>query len=1495
MAALLALAGCGSGTHTNVVSVGVSPAATTVIVSQSVTFVAIISGTTNTNVSKWDCTYATTSTDSAGKSTTGSSNECIADTGTIPANSTNTTVVFTAPSKVPDPTKIAGNNCTSSSQSCLLIITITATAAADTKKTGKAQLTLDSGIAVSVTPPTASVPTNEQQPFSATLTNDLQGLGVTWLITQQVPTSTRPYPSLATCSPGCGSITPVGLYGVTYTAPSTVPTATTPASTSSEPTVTSPSTLVIVATSKSDATRYTVASITIIQGGPITFNGIAPTIAPQGAAFYDILLDAPFISSASTITIKGKNTGSTKTFIAESGQVKVLFPIATTKVTSPASTGARLRLFSSDLDVVDTYTVSVSDPAETVTNGAGPFTFDIVPVRPTSVASIPDSTIQNGTQNDLRLTIDGGYFGSGGSLAPVVFQGDILADDTTVSSSSRQLSKVLPSAAVNSALPGLYPLSVARTTLPLPSNNNPSVTNIAVFPDYSTVPPAVIPGGGVAAGTNPSAVDVDSRLGMLAVAETGSNLVQFFSIANGSLSPLPCPTASCTVSSPTGLSINQTNHTVVVASSQDQSVVVLPLPCPSGFTCSPNPPSSTVLQVGAPGVTYPLTISLAGLIPSNVTPLPLPYSVGVDSDTNNAIVAFTSSANPTTAKVGFLLDLNADTGSCLPSLPSGTKPPCIHSQVTLNTGTYPQIAMVPHSHLAFVTPGGLGVVNGVDVTKSSSSFTISTVSLNSGLATVTVNVPSGQTLSLNPGNPGSVLIQGVPIGGNKTNFNGVFTILAVLSNNSFTYALNTTNASTNDSATCSTDPDQTKNPCDAFFGSPNITVGFSQTAQGIAINPITRTGAVADANATGANAPQIDFLNSLDQSITSLIFRSGCTVFTKNCLGSPELLGTSSVAFQPYTNSLVSYNPQQNQVSVSNPVTLQRYALACINADPTTCLTKPDQASQTDVTNFQAQTTLPGTNLCGPAANPVLCSVTVTPAGSTAVTLNLFGGLAVDPVTNQAFVVQSGSGTIQIINLNPDPQYPGTPGAPYSLFKAAEITELQVPTVPGALIGGIAGAVMPQGTLTSTTTDLAGVKIFGTGFDSSTVVRLDQAPIPAANVTFISGRELDVTIPHSFLAKPHRYAVDVINQAGSQSNVTDFFVIKAVDLTTACSGGNPQPSSVAIADQLPGQGFSPIAVISNSGCNNIVMLDINPQSPTFGGVVGSPIPTGTDPLGVAVSPRYGLAVVANNTDGTASILDLKTGTQKVAAVTTGTTPTGVAIDDGTGTVLITNTGNNTVSELNLALLFGSSPATSLTPISIAVDTSPIAVAIDPDRGTNSRGLAVVTAVQLISGGFPIGVLDAIDIGGATPAKSTTAVTGSVTATPTGVVFNPCPKPVITPAQETCLATPALFYATSSGGNVVTTFNPDTGATSTVHVGINPTSLAINPQTGGIMTINSASQTVSIIDSISNPFKTRSTFGLGGSPQFGVAIDQFTNMAVIADQAHNRALIWEMPN
>jgi DNA-binding beta-propeller fold protein YncE len=337
---------------------------------------------------------------------------------------------------------------------------------------------------------------------------------------------------------------------------------------------------------------------------------------------------------------------------------------------------------------------------------------------------------------------------------------------------------------------------------------------------------------------------------------------------------------------------------------------------------------------------------------------------------------------------------------------------------------------------------------------------------------------------------------------------------------------------------------------------------------------------------------------------------------------------------------------------------------------------------------------------------------------------------------------------------------------------------------------------------------------------------------------------------------------------------------------------NTMPSAVVIADQLANGPFSPIAVVSNSGCNSISMIDINPANATFGHLIGSPITVGTTPQGVAISQRYGLAVVANNGSSTASVIDLtaKPPAQKVPDVSTGTNSTGVAINDATGAAIVANTGSNTVTMLNLGSLFpaaGTTPPTTLTPTSIGGIQEPIAVAIDPDRGTNNQGIAVVTSLQLQTGAAPQGALAVVEIGLSTPTLSTVIPSGSVTATPTGIVFDPT---VVTTTGNN-----GVFYANSSGSNVVTEFNPDTGGGSSVSVGINPTSLALNPQTGALLTSNSASNTISIVDTLADPFRTIKTLGLPGSGTFGVAIDQFTNLAVIVDQANNRILLFPMPN
>jgi hypothetical protein len=144
----------------------------------------------------------------------------------------------------------------------------------------------------------------------------------------------------------------------------------------------------------------------------------------------------------------------------------------------------------------------------------------------------------------------------------------------------------------------------------------------------------------------------------------------------------------------------------------------------------------------------------------------------------------------------------------------------------------------------------------------------------------------------------------------------------------------------------------------------------------------------------------------------------------------------------------------------------------------------------------------------------------------------------------------------------------------------------------------------------------------------------------------------------------------------------------------------------------------------------------------------------------------------------------------------------------------------------------------------------------------------------------------VDIGLASPTLSSTVSVSTVNTTPTGIVFNP--------AVNTGTANPGKFLFNASSANIISSYNPDNGQLSNAGVGINPTALAINPQTGAILTSNFAGKSASIVDTTTGP-KTVQTLGLPGSAQFGVAIDQFTNLAVIVDQANNRVLLFPMPN
>lgn len=1333
-AVVLAAAGCGGGrNNTNVVTVVVSPSNLALVVNQVQNFTAIVTGNTNTAVT-WSCTFTTTTTTTTnGTSTTTTSTPApCTDKDGVLSNQADTTVTYTAPATVQNP---------------LHTIQIVATSKADTKKTGTAQVVIDSGIRVSVIPSTATLATGESFTFNAGVTNDVAppNGGVTWSVTNDATaTSTS-----ASCAPGCGS---VDAATGKFTAPATLPTKTT---------------TTLVAASKADSSRLGQAIVSLINAStnPISFTGISPSIAPQGGLFQDVYLNAKNLRTSVQVFFNGSPISTT------TNALKIIpIPSSTctpsTTVTCDSSVLARLRLNSDQLAVPGDFKIEVQDPVTLVKFAQ---TISIKPYRPALISASPDS-FQFNSATAPSVTLNGGLFGSPTSPLPAgQFNGQLRG---VTPKSARQLQVNLNNA-TDLATPGLFSVGIVNSG----ATPSTALTNVSVQPDYaSTDAPTPITGPSLSTPNTfngPSAIAIDSKVGVAIVANEANATVQLINLNGGSPvlsgSAVSVRQAGDTGTSPklpTSVGIDDQllpNHVAAVVNSGDSTVSILQMPASA-----------------AGAVTLLGSANLSAFFPpasSSFTP-PKPYAVGVDPYSHLALIAYSST------NVGLVLNLDPalPQAKCLVVSPAQTAPYCVVSTVTLNTGAGPQVAVQPQVHLALVSPGGSGLLSVVDLQQRGTTLTI----LTTGGAVRSGNVVTIKTQEKNGINPavgGTILITGVA----SSTFNGSFQITSVPDDFTLTYS--------------QTGADETSGGGNARFGNPVLTFSVSPTEQGVAINPITRTAALADPNASGA---QIAFISTLDQSVTSLGLSAGS--FLNNPGSGPEV-GARFVAFQPFTNTLVSYNPLRNEISVIDPTAPQRLAQA---------------------TKASAATTAIGTFT----------------SGSSTITVN--GALAVDPVTNLALAANAFDNTVSVVKLS-DP----------AKLQPVEIVEARVTS------GGLPGALLPQAVV-ATSAGTAQLQLFGRGFAPTTQVRLDGDSIAAGGgtVTFVSGQELDVTIPASpFLLHPRRYALDMLS-GGALSNVTDFTVVGSVDVSGGCGTGTlPKPTAVAIDDQRD------LAVVSNSGCNNVAVIDVNPQNATFGTIVTPPVAVGTSPAGVAVIPRLGMAVVANNGSSNASIIDLTAANPTVkSTVTVGTSPLGVAINQDTARAIVVNNGSNTVSSIDLN---AATPAATTG----AVDQQPIAVAIDADRG-----IAVVTALQFSQLGAG-GVLDVVDISTPTPTKNSTLSVSGLTATPTGIAFDPA-------------VSPALFYATSSQGNTITALNPSTAQTQTFRVGVNPTSLAYNYQTSTLLSVNSISNTISVIDS--QTFRTRATLAVGGSSQFAAAIHPRTNLAVITDQANNRVLLLPLP-
>ena len=332
------------------------------------------------------------------------------------------------------------------------------------------------------------------------------------------------------------------------------------------------------------------------------------------------------------------------------------------------------------------------------------------------------------------------------------------------------------------------------------------------------------------------------------------------------------------------------------------------------------------------------------------------------------------------------------------------------------------------------------------------------------------------------------------------------------------------------------------------------------------------------------------------------------------------------------------------------------------------------------------------------------------------------------------------------------------------------------------------------------------------------------------------------------------------------SNSTSFTVARKRE-----SGANQQlPGAIAARC---GYRFTspntPVAVVTDSGlgCNQVYLINL-----ATGTVQTEKV--GANPQGVAVFPRFGVAVVANQGDNaSASVIPDGNNSGALATVPQHDNgPTGVAIDQDLGEVLVTASGANVADEFSLSEVNGAPTAGSSS--GLTVQQQPTAVAVDSVTHFAAVGNLTSSDVTVLS-------LNQ------TASNSTT----TTIQIPQGIALDPCPASACS-ANAEFLSNPN-FLITASLENQVEILDPTTGVLTPLRVGINPTALAYNvSQRSTLVTLNQLSQTMTVVDYLAR--QVRAVFPVTPSSQFGVDIHPQTNLAVVADPVNSRVLLLPLP-
>ena len=1171
-----------------------------------------------------------------------------------------------------------------------------------------------SGVAITVTPTTASVITNRTQQFSGAVTGN-SNTAITWALT---------------CATGvtantCGSIDATGL----YTAPATIPTITSNGTATIAPAVT------VTATAQADTTKTATATLTIVTGISIT---LTPTTATVGTG--------ETFSFTATVNNPGCNVTSNSTCD------NVTWSLSTT-LTGIGTIGATTGVYTAPTTVPSPSTVIITATSVSDTSVTATATVTVVTATTPTVTSVsPTTTALGGLFQDIYITgtnfISTNHVFVNGVQLPIALV-------TAVSSSVIRaripdfILAVPPASGILqigvSEQTGTGGIQTCTTDASLCQITVAGVRPGVVGPSPESIPQGTagvlsfnVDGGFFGTGGNPASPAVSATFNgqvrgiQLPFSQTigstrqlsvtiggGSNSSDFtvpglypvavkntsdstkFAVTNLAVQPTYAPPSATRIpvgsvpasSAPSDVAINPATGIAVVANkgSNDISLIDLTTATPTFITnictgavgTAPPCPSSGPTSVSVDYVrnialvvnSTSKTIAVVDLNAQAVTSvLPAlqdtPQAVGINPVTGRALVAMQQT------NYGVLVDVT-------------TNPPAYAGIVSISTGPSPRVAVEPHLNWALSTPGGLGSVGIVDLNQQSSNA-ITAISRTTNVVTVTVeSTASSPPLSVMVGD--AVQIQNIqfPAGTASSiaalapTFDGFFSVSSVgPSSNQFSFTQ--TGATQTDVGTQSAPQAATGN---VNYAQPVATVGLPISVQGVGINPETQQAVLVDPTTGGV----VSFFSLIDQSVSSL------TLKTNNSAES----GTIAAAYNPLTNIVVAVNSFTNNVSVIDPTAPRRL---------------------NDGNLFNLGTQCPGSN----------CAVAV----------------AVDPGTNFAVVANQADNSVSVLNMGAIQTFSITETSPKTFVTTSSILGSSPSPSPQLLTVIGKGLVCSSGT-------------------TSLNVRLDGISLPTSCVGN-GDRQLTATVPASMLISARRFAVDVADSTGRVTNAEDLTVEQSVDVSSAACP-TPEPSGVSIDPEQN------LAAVTLFGCNDLALINLATGTGAVVGVGPSPIgvaviprlhtavvannggtgtasivdelqlsvkqtvSTGSGPVGAAADQDTGEVAIANSVANTVTVVNAVTGGTNT--ISTGQLPVAVAFNYVNHQVAVANSSGNSVGVSD-----GSAGSQTQT-FGVSGPTSVIYDPVPTDCGSNSNGTTTNTTGCFIassSTGNSIFVIDPVN-------------------------------------------------------------------------------------------------------------------------------------------------------